>query len=54
MPKLLTDEPRPDRCGIDKGIFGNLCRCTGYHFIVDAVREAAAILRGEHTTEAAG
>lgn len=54
VQELLADNPDPTDAEIREGISGNLCRCTGYQFIVDAVREAAAILRGEHTTEAAG
>ncbi len=42
---LLTHNPRPTRADIRKAISGNLCRCTGYQQIVDAI-EATAIGRG--------
>jgi carbon-monoxide dehydrogenase small subunit len=38
---LLEDNPRPTDAEIREAISGNLCRCTGYHFIVDAIRAAA-------------
>jgi aerobic-type carbon monoxide dehydrogenase small subunit (CoxS/CutS family) len=38
---LLAHEPHPSRERIKEAISGNLCRCTGYHQIVDAVEEAA-------------
>ncbi|MCC6225217.1 MAG: (2Fe-2S)-binding protein [Microthrixaceae bacterium] len=38
---LLADEPHPDEARIRRGIEGNLCRCTGYHNIVRAVRAAS-------------
>jgi len=38
---LLAREPNPSRERIKEAISGNLCRCTGYHQIVDAVEEAA-------------
>ena len=44
---LLEREPDPDDDAIRAAIGGNLCRCTGYATIVDAVREAAAELRGD-------
>lgn len=44
---LLDRNPRPSRDEIREAISGNLCRCTGYNQIVDAVEEAAARLRGE-------
>ena len=38
---LLDDEPAPTRDQIKEAIAGNLCRCTGYVQILDAVEEAA-------------
>ncbi len=43
---LLEREPDPDREEIREGIEGNLCRCTGYEPIVDAVEAAASEMRG--------
>ncbi|WP_037366132.1 (2Fe-2S)-binding protein [Amycolatopsis orientalis] len=43
--ELLADNPDPTDAEIRAGISGNLCRCTGYQFIVEAVRAAAAKLR---------
>lgn len=42
---LLDDNPKPTRQQIREGISGNLCRCTGYQKIVEAVEDAAADLR---------
>jgi carbon-monoxide dehydrogenase small subunit len=44
---LLTGEPRPDRRQIREGLSGNLCRCTGYQKIVDAVEAATVPSRPE-------
>ena len=38
---LLERDPRPDDEAIREALAGNLCRCTGYRKIVDAVRLAA-------------
>src|SRR5215467_60964 len=38
---LLAENPRPTDAEIREAISGNLCRCTGYHFIVEAIRAAA-------------
>ena len=38
---LLDENPAPTDAEIREAIAGNLCRCTGYHFIVDAIRAAA-------------
>ena len=39
--KLLEADPDPDEATIRTALKGNLCRCTGYHNIVRAVRRAA-------------
>jgi aerobic-type carbon monoxide dehydrogenase small subunit (CoxS/CutS family) len=38
---LLADEPQPPRQRIKEALAGNLCRCTGYTKILDAVELAA-------------
>jgi carbon-monoxide dehydrogenase small subunit len=38
---LLTQKPDPSREEIREGISGNLCRCTGYQQIVDAIEATA-------------
>ena len=43
--QLLIRNPDPTEEEIRHGIEGNLCRCTGYQHIVDAVRYAAQKLR---------
>jgi len=40
--QLLAEEPHPDDEQIRHGIAGNLCRCTGYQKIVEAIRLAAS------------
>jgi carbon-monoxide dehydrogenase small subunit len=48
MAKALLDEnPRPTREEVQEGLGGNLCRCTGYVKIVDAVLAAADALSKE-------
>jgi carbon-monoxide dehydrogenase small subunit len=42
---LLLENPDPSQQQVRDGLEGNLCRCTGYHNIVKAVRAAAADLR---------
>jgi len=39
---LLADTPTPTETQIREGISGNLCRCTGYQHIVNAIQFAAA------------
>jgi aerobic-type carbon monoxide dehydrogenase small subunit (CoxS/CutS family) len=49
---LLTANPRPTRDEIKQALSGNLCRCTGYLKIYEAVELAAARLRGEDASPA--
>jgi aerobic-type carbon monoxide dehydrogenase small subunit (CoxS/CutS family) len=44
---LLAENPRPTSGEVREALAGNLCRCTGYHKIVEAVEWAAARMRGE-------
>ena len=44
---LLQRNPDPDDAAIRSALSGNLCRCTGYVKIIDAVRIAARSLQGE-------
>jgi carbon-monoxide dehydrogenase small subunit len=39
---FLRENPRPSDDEIREGLSGNLCRCTGYQGIVEAVRKAAS------------
>jgi carbon-monoxide dehydrogenase small subunit len=45
--ELLEKNPSPTRDEIKEAMSGNLCRCTGYIKIYEAVELAAARLRGE-------
>ena len=38
---LLDRNPHPTKQEIKEGISGNLCRCTGYKKIVEAIEDAA-------------
>jgi len=38
---LLDEQPRPDVEQIKRGLSGNLCRCTGYKKIIEAVQQAS-------------
>ena len=42
---LLTANPAPDRATIRDWISANVCRCTGYQMIVEAVEDAARRMR---------
>ncbi|MBW1596121.1 (2Fe-2S)-binding protein [Streptomyces sp. JJ38] len=50
--ELIERNPQPSDADIREALSGNLCRCTGYEKILDAVRLAAA--RGESGTARAG
>ena len=43
---LLARKPSPSDAEIREALAGNLCRCTGYEKIMDAVRTAAAAAGG--------
>lgn len=45
--ELLKKNPNPDREVIKDALSGNICRCTGYIKIYEAVELAAARMRGE-------
>jgi carbon-monoxide dehydrogenase small subunit len=42
---LLREVPDPSEEEIRHAIAGNLCRCTGYHFIVESIQAAAEGMR---------
>ncbi|MCE5208741.1 MAG: molybdopterin-dependent oxidoreductase [Chloroflexi bacterium] len=44
---LLSANPNPSECEIREALGGDTCRCTGWVRIVDAVKRAAAMMRGE-------
>ncbi len=44
---LLDKNPRPDETAIRRGLSGNLCRCTGYNKIVEAIAAAGQRLAKE-------
>ncbi len=50
--ELIERNPQPSDADIREALSGNLCRCTGYEKILDAVRLAAA--RGENQTAGTG
>ena len=44
---LVEQSPKPSDEQIRRALSGNLCRCTGYHDVVRAVRRGAKYMRGE-------
>ena len=46
VQELLADDPDPTEDVIRSRLSGNICRCTGYQNIVEAVRYAAELTRG--------
>ena len=44
---LLTENPDPTELQVREYLSGNICRCTGYQFIVAAVLAAAAEINGK-------
>lgn len=51
---LLEQNPAPTRGEIRQGLSGNLCRCTGYVKIVDAVQAVAQDFAGEESGGGSG
>ena len=43
---LLDENPNPTEEDVKRALTGNLCRCTGYFNIVDAVQTAVAMIKG--------
>src|SRR5438034_11848475 len=46
---FLAEHPAPTHEEIREMLAGHLCRCTGYHFIVEAIAEAARTMAGGST-----
>jgi carbon-monoxide dehydrogenase small subunit len=44
---LLDENPNPTIPEIRDALGGNLCRCTGYVKMIEAIRSAASVMRGE-------
>lgn len=51
---LLNRVARPDAEEIKTALAGNLCRCTGYKHVLDAVRAAASKMDRTHDDEVSG
>jgi carbon-monoxide dehydrogenase small subunit len=49
--EILEENPHPSRDEVREGIAGNICRCTGYQFIVDSILEAAEKMDGAEIAE---
>lgn len=49
--QLLEENPDPTDEEIREGLEGNLCRCTGYQNIVNAVKHAAASMRAAESAD---
>ncbi len=47
---LLAEQPRPDAETIREYLAGNICRCTGYKPIVEAIQQAAEVLASSGET----
>jgi aerobic carbon-monoxide dehydrogenase small subunit len=50
----LDEHPRPTEAEVREAISGNLCRCTGYQHIVDAVLLAAEMMQANQRSQGEG
>ena len=46
LTSLLASNPKPTRDEVKQTLVGNICRCTGYERIIDAVLAHAEVTRG--------
>jgi carbon-monoxide dehydrogenase small subunit len=46
LSEYLKDNPNPSKDQIKVALSGNICRCTGYHEIINAAFDAARVMRG--------
>jgi carbon-monoxide dehydrogenase small subunit len=51
---LLDEHPRPTPTEVRKAISGNLCRCTGYQQIVNAIMAASATMSPQDSSQSGG
>jgi hypothetical protein len=52
--EILRETPNPTREAVREGLASQLCRCTGYQFIVDAVMDAAQRMQRGHAGTPSG
>lgn len=52
--RLIEENPDPSDEQIKLALSGNLCRCTGYYPIIQAVKTAAAVMRGQSRASTPG
>lgn len=50
---LIAKNPNPGRDDVVRAISGNVCRCTGYDSIIEAILDAAARVRADARSQAA-
>jgi carbon-monoxide dehydrogenase small subunit len=52
--EILTENPQPTEAEVREGLASNLCRCTGYTFIIESVLDAAERMGNGAATTAPG